>query len=208
MANGRGIAYGQESNHPHKRVKIKATFTMKLQKDPKRVAQLAREREDENWRFRSFLKASGLKIEAVDSVVLRHFEDVSSRIDCRACGNCCRAILPVLSESDVERLASGLGISETELIDRFLVAKEGEGTWTFNSRPCPLLSGKFCTAYESRPDDCRSFPHLHKDEFVFRTMQVVVNCLICPIVFNVFERLKEELWHGSDEDWEGDWDVP
>lgn len=132
--------------------------------------------------------------------------NVAGQIDCRACGNCCCTILPILSESDVARLASGMGITEAELIDRLLVRGKGEGAWTFNSTPCPLISGRLCTAYEYRPDNCRSLPHLHKDEFVFRTMQAVVNCSIRPIVFNVFERLKEALWNEPDDDWEEEWD--
>lgn len=179
---------------------------MKLQTDPKVVAKLAADREDENWRFRSFLKGVDLDIEERDAIVHRHYEEVSSKIDCCACGNCCREMLPVLSTSDVARLAAGLNLSEAETIDRFLVPQEEEegetGTLTFNKKPCPLLSGNRCGAYASRPDNCRSFPHLHKEGFVFRLIQVMENCSICPIVFNVFERLKDELWDEQDDVWD------
>lgn len=180
---------------------------MRLQTDPEVVAKLAEEHEGENWRFRSFLKGAGLEIEELDAIVHRHYEAVSSQIDCCACGNCCREGLPVLQTSDVARLAAGMNLSEAEVIKRFLVPKEEKETFTFNGRPCPLLSGNRCTAYESRPSVCRSFPHLHKEEFIFRLVQVVVNCSICPIVFNVFERLKDELWHKPDDVWdeEPDW---
>ena len=63
----------------------------------------------------------------------------------------------------------------------------------------PLLSDNCCTVYDHRPDDCRSYPHLHKDEFVFRLIQAVENCSVCPIVFNVFERLKDELWREGED---------
>lgn len=179
---------------------------MKLQTDPKVVAKLAEEREEENWRFRSFLKGVDLDIEELDAIVHRHYEDVSSQIDCCACGNCCREVLPVLHTSDVARLASGLNLSETEVINRFLVPGKEKETFTFNNKPCPLLAGNRCTAYPSRPDDCRSFPHLHKEEFVFRLVQAVENCWICPIAFNVFERLKIELWYEPDDIWEEELD--
>lgn len=175
---------------------------MKLQTDPKLVEGLAKEREDQNWRFRSFLKGIDLEVEEVDAIVHKHYEAVSRQIDCCACGNCCRAVLPVLSEFDVTRLASGLKVSGAELIDRLLVPGEEKKTYTFNKKPCPLLSGNRCDAYGFRPDDCRSFPHLHKKEFVFRLAQAVGNCSICPIVFNVFERLKAELWHKPNNGWE------
>ena len=179
---------------------------MKLQTNPKVVARLAEEREEKNWRFRLFLKGVDLEIEELDAIVHRHYETVSSQIDCCTCGNCCREVLPVLHVSDVARLSSGLKLSEKEVTERFLVPGEEEVTFTFNKKPCPLLSGNLCTAYESRPGDCRSFPHLHKEEFVFRLIQAVENCSICPIVFNVIERLKDDLWHETNDVWDEELD--
>lgn len=175
---------------------------MGLQTDPRVVARLAQDREEENWRFRSFLKSVDLDAGELDAVVHRVSRDVSSRIDCCACANCCREVLPTLDATDVTRLASGLNLSERETVERFLVPGEEVGTLTFNTRPCPLLSDGRCTVYEARPDECRSYPHLQKEGFAFRLIQAVQNCSVCPIVFNVFERLKDELRHEDpfDED--------
>jgi uncharacterized protein len=174
---------------------------MKLQTDPKIVEKLAEEREDENWRFRSFLKGVDLEIEELDAIVREHYDAISNRIDCCTCGNCCRMALPVLDASDIARLAAGLKLPEAETINRYLVRNENEEAMTFNEKPCPLLSNNRCVAYKSRPDNCRSFPHLHKEGFVFRLMGVVGNASICPIVFNVLELLKDELWNGSHTSW-------
>ena len=171
---------------------------MKLQTDPKVVAQLAKKRDDENWRFRRFLKESPLKIEELDAIVHRHYEEVAARIDCQACGNCCRVCLPTLDEADVNRLAAGLGITPDELTTRHLTRDE-DGHLTFNRLPCPFLVGNSCSVYEHRPEICRSYPHLHKPRFVSRLMQAIANCSICPISFNVYERLKEELWHRPED---------
>ena len=46
----------------------------------------------------------------------------------------------------------------------------------------------------------RSFPHLDKEEFVTRLWAVVDNYSICPIVFNVYEILKDKLWQHNDVD--------
>lgn len=35
----------------------------------------------------------------------------------------------------------------------------------------------------------------NKEDFVFRLIGVVGNYDVCPIVFNVYEQLKAELWH-------------
>lgn len=172
---------------------------MKLQTDPDVVAKLAEEREEENWRFRTFLKGLDLEIEELDAIVHGHYEDVASRIDCLACGNCCRQVLPTLDDADVDRLAAGLEMSSKEIVTRYLTPDE-DGDLTFNQRPCPFLSGNRCCVYEHRPDTCRSYPHLHKENFVFRLAQAVSNCSVCPIAFNVYERLKAELWQGPDND--------
>ena len=173
---------------------------MKLQTDPKEVAQLAAEREDANWRFRTFLKGVDLEIDELDAIVHRHYEDVAGQIDCCACGNCCREILPTLDDADVNRLAMGVGMGPAEIAAEYLTRDE-DGDLMFSRRPCPFLFGNRCRIYEHRPDTCRSYPHLQKEEFVFRLAQAVSNCAVCPIVFNVLERLKDELWQRPHEIW-------
>jgi len=172
--------------------------------DPKEIAKPAKERADENWRFRTFLKGIDLEPDELDAVVHKHYEEVSTRIDCRECGNCCRVFQPSLNQDDVINLAAGLHLSSEALTRHFLDTGE-DGNIVFNKQPCPMLKGNLCSAYECRPDVCRSFPHLHKDKFVFRLMGVIHNCSVCPIVFNVFERLKDELWHDPDDHWGDEW---
>ena len=180
---------------------------MRLETDPKRVAELAGEREDENWRFRSFLRGLDITIEELDALVHDHYAVVSSRIDCCACGNCCRKADPLLLQADIQRLASGLNLCEADVIEQYLQPGDEEDSFEFKASPCPLLSGNMCTVYDSRPEDCRSYPHLHSTEFVLRLIQAVVNCSICPIVFNVFERLKDDLWPERDAERDMGWDA-
>ena len=170
---------------------------MKVEIDLKRIKKAAEKKENENWEFRSFLKGYDIEVRELDSIVHGLFKEVSREIDCTACGNCCREILPVLERGDIARLSRGLGISPKNFKERFLVKDDknySEG-FIFNKKPCPFLKGNLCCHYELRPKDCKSFPHLHKDEFVFRLIGVVENYDVCPIVFNVYEQLKAELWH-------------
>jgi len=168
---------------------------MHIETNIERVSELAEAKEDQNWRFQTFLKGVDLSVKELDSIAHRHYKDIARQIDCGTCANCCKEVSPKLSEEDVTRLASCLGISPSELTAAHLRPTEDEDTYYFRQKPCPFLWNNRCTVYDARPDDCRSFPHLHKDEFVFRLIQVVNNCSACPIVYNVFERLKEELWH-------------
>lgn len=170
---------------------------MKIETDLKKIRETAKKKEDQNWKFRSFLIGYDIEVEELDSVVHRLLEEVYKEIDCTACGNCCREISPVLEQEDIQRLSQGLAMSPESFKKRFLVKNDrnySEG-FVFNKKPCPFLKGNLCSHYELRPEACRSFPHLHKEEFVFRLIGVVENYGVCPIVFNVYEQLKAELWH-------------
>ena len=166
---------------------------MTLEADPKRIRKLARKKEDRNWAFRCFLKTCDMSIEALDSIVHESYEIVSSQIDCRQCANCCKIVSPLLKPGDIKRLATHLGLSVEEFIDEYLAEDEESEGHRFKSTPCPFLDNNLCTVYPQRPGDCRSYPHLHKREFVFRLNQTFSNCSVCPIVYNVYERLKDEV---------------
>jgi len=162
-----------------------------LETDPRKIASLAEEREEENWEFRSFLK--GCDDGEIDAAVCRIYARVSGAIDCTNCGNCCREVSPVLGAQDVERLSAGLGFSVAQTTAQYLVpSAEEPGRHQFRERPCPFLKGSTCSVYDHRPSDCRSFPHLDKEGFTERLMGVVANYGVCPIVFNVYEALKQE----------------
>ena len=166
---------------------------MNTETDIKMIEQLSRQREDANWAFRSFLKGSGLSVMKIDATVHDLYREVSAKIDCTKCANCCKAIRPVLTAADIKRLACQLELTTREFRVCFLLENEhGEG-FVFNSQPCPFLRDNLCEVYENRPRDCRSYPHLHKREFALRMGQAIFNCSVCPIVFNVYEGLKEKL---------------
>jgi uncharacterized protein len=153
--------------------------------------------EKDNWAFRCFLKSSNLSLARIDSTVHRLYREVSSSIECTSCANCCRVSRPLLTKTDVKRLSRELGLSISAFKARYLRTDKEEEGETFNSFPCPFLKDNLCIVYENRPTDCRSFPHLHKREFIFGVNQAFSNCQFCPIVFNVYEGLKREFWHRS-----------
>jgi Fe-S-cluster containining protein len=167
---------------------------MDIETDSERIRSLAEAKEEENWRFRAYLKGLNMSGVTLDHLVWRHLEDIAPHIDCCACANCCSVISPLLSSSDIRRIADHLGCEKTQLIKEYLRLSKERSRYEFQHRPCRFLHNGHCSIYEARPDDCRSFPHLHKREFRSRLIGVVENCSICPIVYNVVERLKMELW--------------
>jgi len=167
---------------------------MKLETDVQRIQQLAKQREEANWAFRCFLKRSNFSSRSIDSTVHNFYHELSREINCTKCANCCKKVNPVPKPTDIRRLAKHLGLSVDKFRSQFIAdASEGEGS-IFRNQPCPFLQNNLCTVYDDRPGDCRSYPHLHKRDFVFRMNQAFSNCSVCPIVFNVYEELKRELW--------------
>jgi len=160
-----------------------------------KIKKLAEEKKDENWEFRSFLKICDILPQEVDSIVHNLYQEVSAKIDCKDCGNCCREVKPVLEEEDIEKFSEGLRMSAIKFKQEYLVRDKDSKGFMFNKKPCPFLRDNLCQNYSYRPQVCVSYPHLHKEDFVFRLIRVIENCSVCPIVFNVYEHLKDELWH-------------
>jgi len=169
---------------------------MNIEVDLDRIKLLGEKRSDDNFRFRSYLKNLDIEIGELDKLVHTINEKVTSQIDCTKCANCCNTISPLLTIEDINKFAKGLNIATTELTTTYCIKSENEiDKFIFNKVPCPFLKDNKCTNYEFRLKDCEDYPHLHKEGFMFRLWGVIDNYSICPIVFNVFERLKEELWN-------------
>jgi Fe-S-cluster containining protein len=157
-----------------------------------RIKLLSEANENENYDFRSWLKDSAP--DNIDDLVKALSQKYFTLIDCKECGNCCRALELNFTEPELHTIAKSMQQSIDEFKKRFVV----EGIM----KPCPALKGNLCSIYEARPDDCRSYPHLEKPDFVSRLYGVLDNIAICPIAFNAFEELKAKLkWAKYRERW-------
>ena len=179
---------------------------MEIVTDLDYIKEKALEVEEENWEFRAFLKQLDMASKEIDAIVQEIADKVTSQIDCTQCANCCKRIRPVLDKDDVSKFALGLKREVSELQERFLKQDtDNSKHYIFKKLPCPFLANQKCSNYACRPKDCRSYPHLHKKGFTFRLWGVVENYRVCPIVFNVYEQLKNELWDDeliNDDDFE------
>ena len=163
---------------------------------PIHLPVLAKEKEDESWAFRQFLKLR-CKLDAaqLDQRVFDLARRVWAGIDCTTCANCCKTVRPTLSDDDVERLSRRLRMERRQLIQTYLQATEtGEDNpWQTRTTPCPFLKDNRCSVYEDRPDDCRGYPYLDEPDFAFRTIAMIERTFTCPIVYEVMEELKREV---------------
>jgi Fe-S-cluster containining protein len=160
-----------------------------LEKDPDNTRRLAELKRDENLRLRTFLKQGSVPRAEVDRLFHGYHEQIRSAIDCTICGRCCQLPIPIRA-GDARRLAAELGQSLADFRRDFLT--KGNYGEVLARTPCPFLKGTSCSVYEHRPDVCRSYPHLHKTDMPSRTLSVLSNAEICPIVYNVLECLKHE----------------
>ena len=150
-------------------------------------------REQENFEFRSFLK--GQDSDKIDQIVHELYENVLEYIDCTKCANCCIELETCFQIEEIDRLTKHLNIDKNEFINQSTNPDQfgDKDKFYLNSKPCQFLTNKKCTIYELRPEECNSYPYLHKDNFNSRLLGVIENYAICLIVYNVSELLKQEL---------------
>lgn len=143
--------------------------------------------EDENWALRAFLKEQNWK--KVGEIVHKLHRELFKDYDCISCSNCCEVILPLVKKNEIREISHNLGITEDEFKRKYLV-KTDEGLM-INNQPCPFLNDNGCEVYEYRPESCKEYPFTEKAEITSRLINLVENCKVCPVVYEIFERLKK-----------------
>ena len=166
---------------------------MEIELDLNIIKRNSKIREEENFEFRSFLK--GQDPDKIDKIVHQLYEEVLEHIDCTKCANCCIELETCFTKKELNSLTKNLNIDKKEFIKQSTRPDEfqDKDKYYLNSTPCQFLTDKKCTVYELRPEECNSYPYLHKDNFNSRLLGVIENYEICPIVYNVYELLKQEM---------------
>ena len=162
--------------------------------DPVKLRQMAEAGADGNFKFRDFLKhRTHLSSRDVDNLVFEIAEKVWKKTDCTTCGNCCREVVPTLSESEVERLATHLEMTSSDFALKYLNRAESteDNPWIIREHPCPFLKDNRCSVYDHRPANCRDYPYLHKPDFTARSLSMIGRLSECPAVFEAWEELKQ-----------------
>ncbi|NJD04307.1 MAG: YkgJ family cysteine cluster protein [Ruminiclostridium sp.] len=142
--------------------------------------------EDENWAFRGFLKS--LEPEGLDKFVNDMHIELFKNIDCIKCSNCCKKIVPTLNAKDIRRLAKHFNISFDDFASQNVEKSDGE--WILKEKSCKFLTESGCSVYDVRPESCREYPYTDKKGFVHRLIGLIEYSGVCPVVYEIFERLK------------------
>ncbi len=168
---------------------------MKIETDLDLIRKVAQKKENENYEFRSFLKMLATEDWVIDQWVQKIAYHVENEIDCTKCAQCCKGLVIEVKEKDVKNLARGMKIKSKLIKEQYLVKDEEQrNCYNFKAQPCPLLKDNKCSVYDYRPKTCADYPFLHKEGFRSRLLGVIANYGVCPIVYNVLEQLKVELW--------------
>lgn len=139
--------------------------------------------------FLQYYKKNKRRLSKMDTIVHQLHEEVSEKIDCLSCANCCRSLGPAIYDRDIERMAKALRIKPSEVVSTYLRIDE-DGDYVFKSMPCPfLLDDNYCSIYDSRPKACREYPHTDRKNFEQIYKLTVKNASTCPIAYEVLSGL-------------------
>lgn len=112
-------------------------------------------------------------------------QTVFKKIDCLLCANCCKNISPIVTISDIKKIAKNLKIKENNLIDQYLILDEDED-YIFKQTPCPFLDKQnYCSIYEFRPNACKEYPHTDRKKIRQIIDITIKNIEYCPAVAEI-----------------------
>ncbi len=152
----------------------------------------ARSKRRENKAF--FGKLKKVEAKALTNQFHALHEEVFAETNCLACARCCRATGPLLTKTDIDRIASKQGKSRAQFEKEYLRIDE-DGDWVMKTLPCPFLdrSDNKCTVYDYRPKACREFPHTDHPNMKKILDLTETNVRHCPAVFEMVERMKARM---------------
>lgn len=89
-----------------------------------------------------------------------------------------------------------MNISKEQFIDFFLTINEISGDYETKHMPCDFLTedGE-CKLGDCKPESCKNYknyPHTNQPERLESLYSVLDTVEVCPVAFEIYERLKQE----------------
>ncbi len=129
----------------------------------------------------------------LDSLFQEAHEKAFSCIDCLQCANCCTTTGPLLTDTDIKRVAKHLRMKDAQFVAQY-VREDEDGDQVFKTMPCPFLGAdKYCSIYEHRPKACRDYPHTDRVKQHQLLDLHLKNASICPAVEQVLKDVVEKV---------------
>ena len=158
--------------------------------DVKNLKELAGTKENENYRFRSYLKIDADE-KKLDKQFKKLHEKYFKTYDCKKCRNCCKEIGISMNENEFDKICNYLNLDKEKYIRDNLTEHYGE--YYFKNRKCQFLDeNSNCKIEKCLPRTCKEYPYTNKEERLFSLASIVANASVCPVVYEILEELKKE----------------
>jgi len=159
---------------------------------PTEIKEKAQKLEEQNYKFRTFLK-NRADDDELDAQFLKLHNELFSDYDCCKCTNCCKAYRISLADDEVERIAVFLKMVTSAFIAKYLNKADAsdEKPYRFKEKPCSFLGddGR-CQINDCKPDVCVGFPYTNQPDRLSSMFGVIEHAEVCPVVYEILERLK------------------
>ena len=158
---------------------------------PNEVAARAKQMEDENYAFRTYLKVHA-DPEKLDAQFLKLHHELFANYDCNSCRNCCKKYRGNLSDEDLSKCAEKFKMTPDDFKAQYLHQNK-EGTYDTNHKPCDFLQKDgSCLLGDCKPANCAEFPFTARPDRWASLLGIVSNASVCPVLFEMLEILKDE----------------
>jgi Fe-S-cluster containining protein len=157
--------------------------------EPSKIKEAAGKYENQNMKFRTFLK-NRADPDELDAHFLKLHNELFSAYDCCKCNNCCKAYDIYLEDEDVQAAAEFLSQSQEDFIGEYLT--ETDDGYKLTRKPCVFLreDGR-CRINAQKPSACRGYPFTDHPDRIASLMGILEFSEVCPVVFEILERLKK-----------------
>ena len=158
--------------------------------DTEDLVVLANMKEEENLRFRTFLKIHADE-KKLDKQFLRLHEKYFKVYDCSKCRNCCKKIGISMTGDELDKICKYLKLDKEKFIKEHLNEEYGE--YTFKEKRCLFLEdNNSCKVEKCLPISCKEYPYTNQEERLFSLYSIIANASVCPVVYQILEALKKE----------------
>ena len=159
---------------------------------PDKVKEEAKKKENENFKFRNYLKNHADEDE-FDRQFLRLHKEPFVDYDCSKCRNCCKMYKGSIPAEDIDRDAQYLEITPEQFIDTYLEKEEYGMNYRTKHKPYDFLQEDGnCKLGDCKPDSCKKYPYTDQPERLSSLLSILDAIEICPVAFEIFGRLKQE----------------
>lgn len=159
---------------------------------PDEVAKMALQKENQNLKFRIFLKNHADEAD-LDARFLRLHSEIFEHYDCSKCRNCCTEYSAEIPIWDIEKDAAYLDLSTDVFIDTYLTKDNSGMAYITKHKPCDFLKDNGeCLLGDCKPESCVNYPYTNQPERLLSLLTFMENVKICPVAYEICERLKRE----------------